>query len=137
QVSRVLELPQLAEHHGVAEVDVRCGRVDPELHPQLPPLLARSLQALGESPPREAVDGVAAEPPGLLQGRLTGVWHVGPMLDSRAIGRALRRAAPPRRRPPDPTRPPAAPAPSAPLDERRPESRHTAVDRAQAAGETA
>ena len=45
---QVLELPQLAQNDGVAEVDVRRGRVDPELHPQRAALAELALAA----PPR-------------------------------------------------------------------------------------
>src|SRR5215211_2745925 len=34
---RVLELPQLVEHHGPSERDDRRGRIKSELHPQRPP----------------------------------------------------------------------------------------------------
>ena len=61
-VAAVLELAQLAQDHGVAEVDVGRGRVDPELHPQRPALAQLALErALGQG-----VDGVAGEETGRL-----------------------------------------------------------------------
>ena len=43
-VAGVLELAQLLQHDRVSEVDVGRGRVDPELHPQRPPLRAGALE---------------------------------------------------------------------------------------------
>ena len=53
----LLELAQLLEHDGVAEVDVGRGRVDPELDPQRP---ARR-ELLLEPPLRQHVDRVARQ----------------------------------------------------------------------------
>src|SRR5207248_1182995 len=39
QVTRVLEVAQLVQHHHVPEMDVRSGGVDTQLHAQGPPLL--------------------------------------------------------------------------------------------------
>ena len=63
RVAAVLKLPQLAQHDGVAEVDVGRGRVDAELHPQRagpPPA------GVPERPSGQGVDGVAGEETGLL-----------------------------------------------------------------------
>jgi hypothetical protein len=56
-VTRVLELAQLAEHDGVAEVDVGRRGVDAELDAQGAPELELALQL----PLREHVDGVAEQ----------------------------------------------------------------------------
>ena len=70
-VARVLELAQLLEHDGVAEVDVGGGRVEPELHPQR--------TAFGEPPLEgsvgQAVDRVAGEMGGRASGVRGGFWH--------------------------------------------------------------
>ena len=42
-VAEELELAQLLHHHGVAEMDVWRGRVDPEFHPQRAAFLERNL----------------------------------------------------------------------------------------------
>ena len=62
RVAEVLELAQLAQHDGVAEVDVRRGRVDAELDPQRP--APRAELAL-ERARRQRVDGVAGEEAGV------------------------------------------------------------------------
>ena len=49
-VARVLELAQLLQHDGVAEVDVGRGRVEAELDPQRPALALGELE-LRSSPP--------------------------------------------------------------------------------------
>ena len=54
-VAGVLELAQLLQHDGVPEVDVRGGRVEPELDPQR----AAARQLLRERPAGQVVDGVA------------------------------------------------------------------------------
>ena len=53
----VLELAQLLEHDGVAEVDVGGGRVEPELDAQRPALGEPPL----ERPGGQAVDRVAGQ----------------------------------------------------------------------------
>ena len=57
RVAGVLELAQLLQHDGVAEVDVRGGRVEPELDAQR----AAARQLLRERPAGQVVDGVARE----------------------------------------------------------------------------
>ena len=76
-VARVLELAQLLEHDGVAEVDVGGGRVEPELDPQR--------TAFGEPPLErsvgEAVDRVAGEMGGRAERRPGRFLPSGPMLE--------------------------------------------------------
>ena len=56
-MSAVLKFPQLAQNDGVAEVNVRSSRVDPEFHPERTPLR--------ELPPKrplwEGVHGVSEQ----------------------------------------------------------------------------
>jgi len=46
-MSRVLELPQLAQHHRPAERHVGGGGIEPELHPQRPTERELVTQAIG------------------------------------------------------------------------------------------
>ncbi len=87
-VAEVLELAQLAQHHRVAEVDVRRGGVDAELDAQRPPGFAGGRELLRESSLGKARDGVAGEVRRLLGVGHTHVRHRGPMLglSSRRLG---------------------------------------------------
>src|SRR5207248_11461562 len=67
-VTQVLELAQLPENDRVAEMDVGCRGVDPELHPQPP--AGRELAL--ELALRQAVDCVASQPRGRF-GRFHGI----------------------------------------------------------------
>ena len=60
-VPGVLELAQLAQHDRVTEVDVRRGRVDPELYAQRTTFFAGPLDPLGQRAGGQAVDGVCAQ----------------------------------------------------------------------------
>ena len=62
----VLELPQLAEHDRMAQVDVGCGRVDAELHAQRPRLLGGLRELLRQRPRGQRIDRVRGEPGGML-----------------------------------------------------------------------
>ena len=57
----VLEVAQLAQHHGVAEVDVRRGRVDAELHAQRTARGRGLLEPLLECALGQAIDRVACQ----------------------------------------------------------------------------
>ena len=70
-MARVLELAQLLQHDGVAEMDVGGGRVEPELDPQRAAFGEPSL----EGSVGEAVDRVAGEMGGRLSGVRGGFWH--------------------------------------------------------------
>ena len=59
-MAEVLELAQLLQHDGVAEVDVGRRRVEAELGPQLAALALGGLQAARQSPGRQRLGGVAA-----------------------------------------------------------------------------
>ena len=78
-VAGVLELAQLAQHDGVAEVDVGRGGIDAELHAQGPPLAARQPELVRERALGQAVDGVTGESAGeldsVLGGCVGGVRH--------------------------------------------------------------
>ena len=63
-VTEVLELAQLLEHDGVAEVDVGRGRIDTELDPQRPALRLGCYQLGLQSPVGERGVGVAGQPCG-------------------------------------------------------------------------
>ena len=67
-VAQVLELAQLAQDHGVAEVDVGRGGIDPELHAQRPALSQLALQCAL----REGVDGIPGKEAG---GLSRGIRH--------------------------------------------------------------
>ena len=84
-VPGVLELPQLAQHNRMSEVDVRRSRVDPELDPQRPALRAGDLELRGERALGQAVDGAQLEDSGFLGSHLRCVSHRTPMLDSRPL----------------------------------------------------
>jgi hypothetical protein len=56
-VAEVLELPQLLQHDGVAEVDVGGRRVQAELHAKR----TAARQPLGEGPAGQVLDGVSRE----------------------------------------------------------------------------
>ena len=81
-VAFLLELPQLAERHRVPEVDVRGGRVDPELHPHPPSLLARLREALLQASLGQALHGRPSKPRRLIDD-VRWLGHRGPMVDSR------------------------------------------------------
>src|SRR3712207_3417516 len=57
RVTEALELVKLLEDHDEAEVDVRCGRVYPELDPEV---LAAPQTAI-QLPPRDDVHGIAVD----------------------------------------------------------------------------
>ena len=68
-MAEVLELAQLLQHDGVAEVDVGRRRVEPELDPQLAALARGGLRACARGrPPGSDVDGVAGQEGGVLGG---------------------------------------------------------------------
>ncbi len=57
-MAELLEVAQLVEQHGVAQVQVRRGRVEPDLDPQLRPvasLRASSSSTISSSEPRRMV----------------------------------------------------------------------------------
>ena len=59
-MTAILEFAEFAQHHRVAEVDIRRRRIDAELDAQRPALPELALElAL-----RQAVDGVASQPGG-------------------------------------------------------------------------
>src|SRR6185369_15606963 len=64
-VAEVLELAQLAQHHGVAEVQVGRGRIEAELDAQRLPARDRLREALRELLPLLAVDHAVQEQPRL------------------------------------------------------------------------
>ena len=72
-MAEVLELTQLAQHHRVAQVDVRSGGIHAELDPQWAPLTELAL----ELAPGQRVDGVSGEK----ASRLAGKSVIRPMLD--------------------------------------------------------
>jgi hypothetical protein len=76
-VARVLEGAQPVEDHDVAEVDVRGGRVDPQLHPQRTALAMGLGQACLERSGGQALLRAARERGGLRGGVEGGVGHPG------------------------------------------------------------
>ena len=53
-VTGILELPELGEHDGVAQMDIRRRGIDAQLHPQLAALFRRRLRASFRARPRAA-----------------------------------------------------------------------------------
>ena len=82
----VLELAQLLEHDGEAEVDVGRRRVDPELDPQR---TARARACASSSPVGQAVDGVARQPRRLLGAAPAGIARNPTSLDRTLAGLKL------------------------------------------------
>ena len=60
-VAGVLELTQFLEHHGVSEVNIRRGGVDPQLHPQRAPLRPGTLELSLQLALRERIDSVSLQ----------------------------------------------------------------------------
>ena len=69
-VAEVLELAQLLQHDGVAEVDVRRRRVEAELGPQLAALALGGLQPALEAARGQRLGGVARQEGGVRSGEL-------------------------------------------------------------------
>ena len=65
RVAEVLELAQLLQHDREAEMDVRRGRVDPELDPQR----TAQRKLAFELPFRQAIDRVSRQPRGRIRRR--------------------------------------------------------------------
>ncbi len=60
-MAEVLELAQLLQHHGVAEVDVGRRRVQPQLDPQLASLLLGDLELARQAAFGQRLMGVAQQ----------------------------------------------------------------------------
>jgi hypothetical protein len=69
-VAQILELAQLLQHDGVAEVDVGGRRVQAELDAQLPSLALGEGELGLQAPARKGVGGVAGEVRGGVRGVL-------------------------------------------------------------------
>ena len=124
-MAEVLELAQLLQDDGVAEVDVRRGRIEAELDAQRPALLRRRGQPRRQAARRAATRRRFApgRPPGTRDRNRR--MASGPMLEFLPPERSPGMRAPPARNAPAAGRPP--PSPSAPRrHERRRSARHPA-----------